>query len=467
MEAAVEQRDVKFFDAHIEEFKASGYKLHAPVVNTIFYLKYSRFLAEQLTAAMKENNQERIRLLLAYMPQHGAVLSMDSKTGILMKGLGDYLFYEQKDEALAIAFLKLKYPLNRIDCSRAKFSSDFIKTLTADSVYAIDAFELDKWHGPLAQQETVFLVGLSDNMLKKVDPRYIDDTVKLCLSKNKNELALKLIHAKSLAHPLTAEDQENMLDWAIQTGNNEFFKHVLTQNKDMDINTIKLVQLAQNDKMFMKYAPGIITYINRNEKAPTYEGPTLGDSIREVVLSTNQFAGAYLIKKYNLLDNWNRPPSDPTLLMEVCLAGNLTAAKYLIETKRQDPLKKTRYSKKEISLFGQGRALEGNLNLVHMAAKSGNSELIKYLASKKVSVNAQTYFGVTPLMYAVSGGHLDATKMLLLLRANVNKTMNSSLQGEPMPESGSYTQLSSAYRRAEHGKLDEILALLKKAGARP
>ena len=467
MNAAMGQKDVEFFNAHIEAFKASGYMLCPPLETATFYSKYCRFLAEQFAAAMEENHLERIRLLLTYMPHYSDAGPLYGKTVFMLKRLGDYLFYEQKDEALATTFIELHYPLNRIDLSRTEFSSGFMKALTADPAYAIAALQLDLWHGPLSRQETLFLIALSPEALQAVDQQYIDETVKLCLRKNKNKLAIKLIKARSLTHPLTGEDYDKMLSWAIQTGNNDFFKYVLKERDDMDLHQVNLVELAANYDMFVKYAPRILSHISKNEDDDTYEPPAAFEAMSEVIASTNHAAGAYLIKKYDLARKWENRPGEHSLLMEVCLAGNLPAAKYLIETKNQDPEERTHYVSAGITEFGRSDPKEGNLNLIHLAAKSGNSALIEYLASKNVSVNDRSYFGATPLMYAVSHGHLEATKTLLSLGANVNTTMKSSLKAEPMPERGSYKQLSTAYRRAQHGNHDEILELLKNAGARP
>ena len=156
-----------------------------------------------------------------------------------------------------------------------------------------------------------------------------------------------------------------------------------------------------------------------------------------------------------------------TLTMDLCLAGNLPAVKYLVDGGKADLDKTTRHTKEENGLFGHSDAAEGNLTVMHFAAKSGNSALIKYLASKRVSVNDQTYFGVTPLMYAASMGHLDAVKMLIYLKADVNARMASSLKTSTMPEPGTYDQLLNAYQRAQHNGHEGIVAILKEAGAAP
>lgn len=466
MEQAVVQRDVPFFDAHIEAFKAGGYKLRPPLERAMFFSRYCRFMAEQFAAAMAENDLERIRYLFTYMPRYSDEVPLGANTVSLLKKLGDWLFYEQKDEALATTFIGLRYPLNRVDLSRLEFSSGFMNTLNADPEYAIAAVQLDHWRGPLGEQEIRYLLTLPAEMLKTVDQRYIDETVKLCLSKNKTQLALQLIQARAVTHPLTGKDYDHLLDLAIQTGNDDFFRYVLKAREGMGIDQVDLMQLAANYDLFVRYAPRILTRIKQQENdAPG--NPTASEAIDEVLMSTNHAAGAYLIEKYDLEKQWGTRPGERTLLMTVCLNGNLPAAKYLIETKRQDPRQLTHYSESASGLFGSAAAEEGRLNLIHLAAQSGSSELIKYLASKKVSVNDQTYFGVTPLMYAVSSGHLEAVKTLLSLGAEVNTTMDASLKAEPMPERGSYAQLSTAYRRAQSGNHKEIQAILLQAGARP
>jgi hypothetical protein len=466
MQEAVTQRDVTFFNAHIDTFKAGGYQLRPPIEPAMFYSRYCRFMAEQFAAAMAENDPERIRLLLTYMPHYSDEVPLGANTVSLLKKLGDWLLYEQKDEALATTFIGLRYPLNRVDLSRIEFGSGFMNTLNADPEYAIAAVQLDHWRGPLGEQEIRYLLTVPAEMLKTVDQRYIDETVKLCLSKNKTQLALQLIEARAVTHPATGRDYDHLLNLAIQAGNEEFFRQVLNEREDMDIGQVDLVQLAANYDLFVRYAPRILTYIKQHENdAP--DNPAPFEAICEVLMSTNHAAGAYLIEKYDLEKEWEKRFRDETLLMAVCLNGNLPAAKYLIETKRQNPKQLTHYSEKTSGLFGRADAQEGNLNLIHLAAKSGSSELIEYLASKKVSVNAQTYFGVTPLMYAVSSGHLEAVKTLLSLGAEVNTAMDESMKAERMPERGSFAQLSTAYRRAQYGNHKEIQALLLQAGARP
>jgi ankyrin repeat protein len=69
-------------------------------------------------------------------------------------------------------------------------------------------------------------------------------------------------------------------------------------------------------------------------------------------------------------------------------------------------------------------------------------------------------------MYAVSNNHLEATKTLISLGADVNKTMNN-MNPSDLADAGGYRAISTAYNRALKNGNKEILDVLVKAGAKP
>ncbi|MEN7973470.1 MAG: ankyrin repeat domain-containing protein, partial [Verrucomicrobiota bacterium] len=130
----------------------------------------------------------------------------------------------------------------------------------------------------------------------------------------------------------------------------------------------------------------------------------------------------------------------------------------------------TDYIESNITLFGRAKVKEGRLSPIFFAAQSGNSQLIEYLVSKRAKVNARSAFGATPLMYAVNNNQLEATKTLIALGADVNATMDEDLAASPELANaglGNYEEISTAYRRAKKNGNEEILDVLRKAGARP
>lgn len=462
VDQAIETHNVTFFNEYAEAFKNRATEL-SPVETTKFNVKYCSFLATEFEAAVKSQNAERINFLLDYTPSQRAAAVIDGDTELALRRLGDYIFQELKDEALACKLVELRYPLNRIDLEKAGFEAEFMELLNADKAYAVQLLQLDKWHGPLTKQDTLFLLALPPETMKLADPLYIDETVELALKKSKTALAVRLLTFRQKTHPMTTEEYHKLLGWTIQYGNTKIFDAVLKQ-LDMTPYDLDVTLLAANYKMFIKYAPTILTRMARNADEDG-DDPVQG-VITNVLSSQNHAAGAWLIQKYSLDKSWKEAVDGRTLLMEVCLVGNLPAAKYLIETKRVAIDARTSYSGMENGLFGRSDPVEGRLSAMHFAAKSGNSELIKYLASKKANVNDRTYYGVTPLMYAVSNGHLEATKMLIALKANVNAKMDARFETMWMPEPGSYEQLANAYRRATKYEHTEILEVLGNAGAR-
>lgn len=60
------------------------------------------------------------------------------------------------------------------------------------------------------------------------------------------------------------------------------------------------------------------------------------------------------------------------------------------------------------------------LNALHMSAKLGNLQLVKYLLDQQVDVNARDEFGKTPLLAAVSGKQAQIVRLLLTHGADPN-----------------------------------------------
>jgi ankyrin repeat protein len=196
------------------------------------------------------------------------------------------------------------------------------------------------------------------------------------------------------------------------------------------------------------------------------DGVTLG-RIKQAFGASNEDAGLYLVSKYDLIDEWEKANTGRTLLMDVCEAGNLKAARYLIENRKEDLHAETAYSANQVTVFGSSRPSEGKLTPLFFAAKSGNPELIKYLVSKGASVNSRSNYKTTPLMHAASAGQIETAKMLISLRADVNAQMSSNLSASDLGDMGSYENISTAYARARSSHNQEMMDLLKQAGARP
>ena len=465
----IASHDVLFFNAHASAFLDYGASLETPLDTSEFNCDYTRFLAKEFDAAVKMNIGPRIDFLLEHTPSQDKTTVLDSRVGAIFRALGDYLFYDLKDEALAGKLLGLRYPLNKIELDKTGFGDGFMKRLKADAEYAVQVLGLDQWTGPLNKETVTFLVSLSTDELKVVDKNYVEEIIELCLRKSKTEMALRYIQFLEDSDSISPDRYKMLLDWSIKYGNTELFENIVEAYEETSLYEVELVQLATNYKMFVKYAPRILAYLSKYEiTTEAGEKVTSKSAMDKVLASTNHAASVYLIKKYKL-DRESQPDKNDgrTLLMNMCLAGNLPAVKHLVEVRKEDIHDRTPYSEMSQSLFGRSKPAEGNLSPIHFAAQSGNSELIKYLALKRVNVNSKTHYGVTPLMFAVSNGRLEATKMLISLRANVNATMDARFASLPMPESGTFEELSNAFRRANKYGHNEILTVLKEAGAKP
>lgn len=202
------------------------------------------------------------------------------------------------------------------------------------------------------------------------------------------------------------------------------------------------------------------------DQTPQNDGTTFG-RIQNLLVSNHPESVLYVVQNYDFGDAWAEATDGRTLLMDVCEGGNLEAAKYLIQQKGANVHAQTGYIELKVSIFGRNKSKEGRLTPLFFAAKSGNSELIEYLASRLVNVNDRSSYGATPLMYAVDHEHLEATKTLIALGAKVNMAMNTNLTPMELVDLGRYDEISNAYRRAKKTGNQEILSVLKQAGARP
>lgn len=471
MSKAVDESNEKFFNQYIEMFKADDYRLVFPLEKTEFNARFCRFFAQMIATAMQKEDMERIVYLLGYMPTADSFTHIDQKTKRTMQALGDYVCHELKDEALACQLVALGYDMNRVDVSKAGFGQDFAEALMADLEHAVThVLKLNEWHGPLSIKETRFLLILPDSALRLVHKQHIDEAIETSI-RNKDvkntRNALRLIKFREDIQPLTLHDYDQLLGWSLEYKNRDVFDYVQKKCTQIDIYRIDLADLAGNENLFRLHAPKVLKKIYKTmDRKPKADGTTLG-RIDDLLISHNPEPVLYVVKKYDFEDEWMEVTTEGrTLLMAVCEGGNLEAAKYLIESKGADIHAQTSFFESTTSLFGRARVQEGKLSPIFFAAKSGNSELITYLASKGASVNSKSGLGATPLMHAVSENQLEATKTLISLGAQVNATM-SSMNPSDLASEGGYQAIATAYRRALQTGNKEILNLLIKAGAKP
>lgn len=470
MNKAADDYSVRFFNQYIGAFKADNYRLELPLDKTEFNTKFCRFFAEMIETAMGEENTERIGFLLDHMPTLKSVIYIDPKTKKTMQALSDYVCHELKDEALACELVGLGYDMNRVDIDETGFGRDFAEALMADLEHAvIHVLKLNEWHGPLSAKETKFLLILPDPTLRLVHQQHLDEAIETSIKSNNvktTRIALRLIKFREEIQPLTLQDYDQLLSWSLKYKNRTVYDYVKTESSQTDMYSINLADLGGSPTLFKQYAPKIFKKIYKTmDRGPQPDGTTLG-RIDDLLISHNPESVLYVVRKYDFEDDWEDLATDGrTLLMAVCEGGNLEAATYLIESKRADLHAKTRYFEATTTLFGSARSQEGGLSPLFFAVQSGNSELIKYLISKGVSVNSRSGLGATPLMYAVSNNDLEATKTLISLGADVNRTMNKENASNPAQEGG-YRIISTAYGRALQNGNQKILGVLVKAGAR-
>ncbi len=88
---------------------------------------------------------------------------------------------------------------------------------------------------------------------------------------------------------------------------------------------------------------------------------------------------------------------------------------------------------------------------LHYAAFGGHVEVCRYLLGRDADIDARSPNGTTPLMMAARQGHLEAARLLVWEVADVSLRNEAGL---------------TALGLAERGKFVDIVALLRKAGAR-
>ncbi|VGO20591.1 ankyrin repeat domain-containing protein [Pontiella sulfatireligans] len=467
MNRAIEEYNITFFNAHVSAFKASGYKVESPQEQTEFNARFCRFLAEQIETAMLRNKRERVEFFIAHMPALNDVKFIDWKTKEVMAALGDYVFLELKDEALACKLVELGYACNRVDLDETGFGAPFADALRADPEYAFAALQLDEWQGTLSAVDAAFLATLPDDVLASMHKLYFGDAIEFCMKQSDTENAMRLIALRQAKEPMTRSENTELMNWSLECGNRAVFDYAMSQAGDIDIYMIDLGALASSQKLFIRYIPEIMANVhNTMDTLPRPDGTTLG-RINKIFASKNQSAGLYIVQHYNLSGTWLKATKGRTLLMDVCHGGNLEAARFLIEQRGADVRAETGYSKLQTSLFGRTIPTEGKLSPIFFAAKSGNSALIRYLSSNGGNIHARSNYGTTPLMHAVSEGHIDAVKTLIGLGATVNDRMSNNLTTRNLTPGDVYEKVCTAYRRALANGDEKMLALLKEAGARP
>jgi ankyrin repeat protein len=96
--------------------------------------------------------------------------------------------------------------------------------------------------------------------------------------------------------------------------------------------------------------------------------------------------------------------------------------------------------------------------LLHLAVFNDHIDIVKYLVSQGVDVNAQDSEGDTPLHLAASSGYLEVAKYLVSKGANVNAT-NKSFQETPLHRTSYYGYIDMVKLLVNHGA--DVNALAK------
>ena len=468
MSEAVDDYSIRFFNQYAEAFKASGYRLEFPLEKTEFNARFCHFIADMIEIAMKKEDTKRIGFLIDHMPPYGSVVYIDQYTVKTMQALGQYVCHNLGNEELACKLVGLGYDMGRIDLAQTGFGAGFIQALEENPEQAITrVLKLNEWRGELSAAEIDFLLALPDPALRLVHPLHIEEAIETLVKNANTEDAVRLIEFREELQPLTPHDYGELLGWSLEYNNRAVFDYVKERSDKLDVFSLDLAQLAESQTLFRLYAPTILKKIYRTmDREPKSDGTTFG-RIHDLLVSNNPEAVLYIVKNHDFGDAWTAATDGRTLLMDVCEGGNLEAAKYLIERKGADIHAHTGYIELQTSVFGRSKSSEGKLTPMFFAAKSGNGELIRYLAAKGANVNARSAYGATPLMYAADSGHAEAVKTLIALRASVNATMNPGLTLKELVDIGVYDEISNAYRRARKNDDPEILDILKRAGARP
>ncbi len=464
MDEAIKGYDRIFFRQHLAEFKASGFRLHRLMVPTEFNSRLCRFIADEAERAMKKGNNEQVLFWVDNMPSLPSVVYIDEKTKQVMRELGDYALQTLEDEAMFFKLVELGYDLNRIDLDNPVIGSKLIAALRANPEYAVRVLALDEWRGVMAEVNFDFIKTLPDDALDALTWLYLDEAIEFSMKHNDGEGALRFIQLRAKKKPYDQGAYMKLTNRSLKHESKEGFNYVLKHGENLDIFNLDLSALAESQDLFVQYAPKIMKKIYHTmDSHPKTDGTTFG-RIYAAFTADNEQAGLYIVENYNLSKKWVEITKGRTLLMDVCRAGNLAAARYLIEKTGADVHAQTGYQELKINLFGRVRPTEGKLTPIFFAAQSGNTELIKYVAAQRFdSVNSRSNFGATPLMYAVSEGQLEAVKVLINLGARVNAQMNPNLNNGI----GDFSEISNAYRRARADENQKVLAVLKQAGARP
>ena len=127
----------------------------------------------------------------------------------------------------------------------------------------------------------------------------------------------------------------------------------MEQCPEIDLQSLDVLTLASNYKMFMQYAPKIFRKIHRTMDNPaSADGVSFGQ-LFEVLTSKNHKASYWILDHTDIQAGWPEVNDGRTLLMDICEAGNLEVARYLIEEKYADISARTGQREMNLSLFGQ------------------------------------------------------------------------------------------------------------------
>ncbi len=469
MDEAIKGYDVRFFREHVAEFKTIGFKTHRFMSPIEFNTRLIRYMTERIERAMEKGSRERVVFLVDNMPPRPSGTYVEEGAAEIRRELGDYALYTLEDEELFCKLIKMGYDHNQINLSNSIIGERLLAALRAHPKSAIRAVGLDEWSGKMTKIEFDFLNSLPETQLDSLDQIYVNESIELSMAGGDEERTRSYIVLSMQRKPFTQGDYEWLINLSLKYGSRMGIDYVKEHSGEIDIFTFDLASLAENQDLFVRYAPEIMKKVySPMDTQPRKDGTTLG-RIYEAFTASNEQAGLYIVTRYDLAKVWVKTTEGRTLLMDICRAGNLAATRFLIEERGADIHVQTGYQKLEVNLFGRIRPTEGKLTPIFFAAQSGNTELIKYISEKSFDgVNARSNFGATPLMHAVSAGHLDAVKMLIDLGAKVNAEMSPDLNnGIDTNEMGAFYDISNAYRRAKSGGHTEILAILQQAGARP
>ena len=469
MDEALKKYSRRFIFKYLEPFKASGFKPHRLMVEAEFNARFCRFLAGQMERAMEKGDVERLEFLTDNTPHRTSESLIYAETADVFRQVGTYFFQTLESEPLTLKMVELGYDQNPLDLSSPVFGDSLATLLRARPGQAIRSLGLDEWKGALTPAEVDFLGTLPEEALGALSLQYIDEASALCMTAGDDEGVLRYIRLHAQKEPFDQATYVQLMNRSARHSSIVGFDYVLEHCDDIDIFSLDLAALAETQVLFVKYAPQMMKKIYPTMRTLSKDdGVTLG-KVLEVFAAENEAAGLFIVRKYNLSKVWAKTTNGRTMLMDVCGAGNLSAARYLIETRGENIRATTGYRQLEVTLFGRIRPMEGKLDPLFFAAQSGNSELIRYIVTtKRVNPNSRSNFGATPLMYAVSADQLDAVKTLIELRADVNLSMDDNLNnGIDMIDLGDYDNLSNAYRRAKSRELTDVLEVLEAAGAHP